>query len=115
MYGIRLKMPLGACSLPDLNLVRSRRTVEMGARHPIMVQHDGPEYLGTRARTALEMFDRHVLHLIPPTLRLPLRPLLVCASVSGLLPKYLRTASPTANWNYVMVWHHVDDLEGRKV
>lgn len=99
-------------SIPNLDLFRSRHGVEMHTGHPIMVQHDGSQHLGTGAGTVLEMFDRHLLHFIPPILRFLPHLLPVCGSIPSLFLEELHTESHIAKWSYVVVWHEVDDLEG---
>ena len=76
-----------------------------------MVQHDSLQHLGTRARTAFSLLDRHLLHLappipIPPPYLLPVRVLR-----SSLILGSSLLESQITNRNSVIVCHEVDDLD----
>ena len=96
-------------SLTNLNLFSSRYKVGVYSRHPITVQHNGPQHDGTRARTSFEIFDYNPLHFIPLICAFP--HLCVCASASRLLSGDSRTESQIANRSHVVVRHEVGDLE----
>lgn len=81
----------------------------MCSRHPIVVQHDSPQHLGTRARTSFEIFDYNPLHFIQLIYAFP--HLCVYVSRSRLLSGDTQIESEIANRSPIVVWHEVEDLE----
>ena len=78
----------------------------------VMVQRNGPQHLGTGTRTGFEMFDRHIPHFVPPVFGFLPHLLLACVLVPSLFFKDFWAKSHIADWNYVVVRHEIDDLEG---